>query len=43
MSAINTLGVTAAMREAAGKGGVYESQQAVSMMPVPLFHVTGEN
>jgi long-chain acyl-CoA synthetase len=43
MSAINTLGVTTAMKQAAGKGGIYEGTQGCGLCSVPLFHVTGSH
>ena len=43
MSAINTLGVGTAMKQAAGKGGIYEGKPACGLVSVPLFHVTGSH
>jgi long-chain acyl-CoA synthetase len=43
MSAVNTLGVGVAMKQAAGKGGIYEGAQGCGLVSVPLFHVTGSH
>jgi non-ribosomal peptide synthetase component F len=43
MSAVNTLGVGVAMKQAAGKGGIYEGKQGCGLVSVPLFHVTGSH
>lgn len=43
MSAVNTLGVGVATKQAAGKGGIYEGKKGCGLCSVPLFHVTGSH